>query len=638
MRVRLLLVLIAALIPFGCDGGCGCGDDGALAELDEAKGSVERDTAAEKAQWEPAELESVFRAGEGLKTGDGSEALLTLTAGGKVRVGAETIIRFRNEAPGSKAQGLDVEMGDALLLAGEEPLTLATEVGTAVIEAGGAMRISRQPDGLAFTVTVGRARIERDETGAESLSEGESIEIDVGAAVVEDAPDASAAAEAGAEGGAAPLPATVVARVEGSGATARAGGHGDWKKLPQGEVTLEPDTHVRLLQGTTMSVAGAGQRAILRGAGQFVVLGGSGSLVEVRGGNATLSGSGRTVRVRAPGGTILTDGNAKADIAVKQGGATEIGVTRGAVRVEGKVDRGRLRAGETGRLKADGTFDVSGRGLDYADLVLSAGASAVIHDPRPPSAVGLIAEACPDGAVVELQHAGKTEARVRGGKRTALAIPAGRHEYSVHCVDNDGIEAAPAAGGNITVVADAGTAPLPRSAPTTNVAADGRKYTVLYQNLLPKIGISWSGAPSAPKYKLSVTSGGRKRTYTTTSPSFSFSSGALSEGSHQMVFTTDDGARSKTTTVQIRFDNAAPKASLTAPANRSFSPGQQVTVAGIALPGWKVTARGTPLPTDGQHRFRGRVAAPASEQSLAVLFSHPRRGTHYYLRRSSDAR
>jgi hypothetical protein len=87
--------------------------------------------------------------------------------------------------------------------------------------------------------------------------------------------------------------------------------------------------------------------------------------------------------------------------------------------------------------------------------------------------------------------------------------------------------------------------------------------------------------------------------------------------------------------VVVQFDNAAPTASISAPAERGFAPGATVSVTGSALPGWTVSVQGRELPQDGQQRFSGEAAAPSDVRALSIRFSHPQRGVHYYLRRSS---
>src|SRR6201999_1832737 len=96
------------------------------------------------------------------------------------------------------------------------------------------------------------------------------------------------------------------------------------------------------------------------------------------------------------------------------------------------------------------------------------------------------------------------------------------------------------------------------------------------------------------------------------------------------------GTRSKETRIEIKFDNAAPTATLTAPANGGFAPGSTVTVAGAALEGWKISVGGKDLPLDDQLRFSGQATAPAGQRALAIEFVHPKRGLHYYLRRASS--
>ena len=49
--------------------------------------------------------------------------------------------------------------------------------------------------------------------------------------------------------------------------------------------------------------------------------------------------------------------------------------------------------------------------------------------------------------------------------------------------------------GTVRVERDAGTSQLPARAPTSLVDADGRGYTVYYQNQLPEVRVRWPNAP-----------------------------------------------------------------------------------------------------------------------------------------------
>jgi hypothetical protein len=119
----------------------------------------------------------------------------------------------------------------------------------------------------------------------------------------------------------------------------------------------------------------------------------------------------------------------------------------------------------------------------------------------------------------------------------------------------------------VTVLADSGTSALPNRAPGNVVNTDGREYTLLYQNLLPSVTVRWPGAPKAESYTLVVTSGGTSKRLSASSASLAFASGKLSEGAHSFQWRTSGGRKSRTSKATIRFDNAAPKASISSPAN-----------------------------------------------------------------------
>jgi hypothetical protein len=276
---------------------------------------------------------------------------------------------------------------------------------------------------------------------------------------------------------------------------------------------------------------------------------------------------------------------------------------------------------------------VRAAGPAEVDLVASAGDSFVVHDPKPPTTIAFAHTGC-DGELVLTIDPGKRPRETSGRAQVSAQISSGSHSYSLACLKPNESKGVRVAEGKIAVVADAGSRRLARTAPASAIETDGRRYTVLYQTLLPMISVRWPNAPAAPGYTLRVDSSSRVRSFTTSKPSHLLPTGVLAEGDHTLLFE-GGGVRSKQTSVAIRFDNAAPTASISSPPDRSFAPGARVTVAGSALPGWTVSSVGKDLTQDAQNRFSGEVIAPAAERALVIRFSHPSRGNHYYLRRSA---
>lgn len=267
---------------------------------------------------------------------------------------------------------------------------------------------------------------------------------------------------------------------------------------------------------------------------------------------------------------------------------------------------------------------------DLSDLELQPGASITIFDPAPPSRVRLtIPATCPHGARARL--GGK---QVPLSQTQALLLSSGRHDYQVACLDEAG-EAKPAQWrGSVRVVKNPGTARLPKSAPRNSIDVDGRAYTVLFQNLPPVLDVQWPSAPKASTYVLVVRlSKGKEQRLNLREPRHVFAAGALPEGRHELSFEAVGAGRSRPSTVTLRFDNASPTASLRLPPVAGFAPGDQVEVAGIALPGAQVSVLGKRLPLDPQGRFAGTVPITPGASALAVRIHHPRTGTRYYVRR-----
>lgn len=485
----LVCVALAALALAGCRKG------DAIAELEKAQGTVQRDHQKSVGRWEAASPGAEFRLGDGAKSGASSRALLRLFDKSALDLEANTVIRFRDRARGGKGARLDVEMGQATLEAAGEALELEMTMGSALVEAHGKVRLTRMGDSTRLEVMIGSARL---------LSAEESLELKVGDAV---------------------------------------------DIVPTG-VTRVPAATPSAAPPASSAPAAA---------------------------EPTPPSSAEPVPVAAPG-------------------------TRGA-------------------------------GPSVVDFVAGAGDSFVVHDPHPPTSIAFIHSGC-DGELVLTLDPGKRPRETGGVGRVSAEIGSGGHRYTLSCARPGEAKAKRIADGTVAVFADAGSRRLARTAPASAVDTDGRRYTVLYQTLLPSISVRWPNAPVGSAFTLKLGSSSGARSFTTGSPTYSFASGALAEGDHTLVFE-GGGARSKQTSIAIRFDNAAPTASIASPADRSFAAGATVTASGSALPGWTVSAGGQDLIQDGQNRFSGSVSAPVAERALVIRFSHPSRGTHYYLRRSA---
>jgi hypothetical protein len=261
-----------------------------------------------------------------------------------------------------------------------------------------------------------------------------------------------------------------------------------------------------------------------------------------------------------------------------------------------------------------------------AHVTIQAGETATIHDPgEPPTAVRIsFGEACAGRGVVTLTG-GRRPTRWGGRGAAIVSINPGRTRYAIRCDAGGQVP-----GGSISLRRDDGSTRLDAVPPRNVVDADGRTYDVLYQNALPILTVRWRDA-GAGALQLHVASGSRERTVPASGGRVELGSGDLGEGTHRVWFTA--GARSSPeTTVRIRFDNAAPAASIREPAGGTVA-GGTAHVSGVVLPGFSVRASGAEIPIDAQERFAGDVPVPADADALAIRFSHPRHGVHYYLRR-----
>lgn len=264
---------------------------------------------------------------------------------------------------------------------------------------------------------------------------------------------------------------------------------------------------------------------------------------------------------------------------------------------------------------------VLGDGVSRADVVVAAGESFAVHDPRPPTAIGVtVGGVCQGPARFSV---GKL--RTEGTAQTNLSLPVGQHRYEVRCLDKPEVVVS---SGDIRIIRDSGSRELPSFSPTANVTTDGRRYTVMYQHRLPTVTISWPTAPAAPSYSLQING----RTITTTTPSHRLAS--LSRGSHRVTFSaaTTPARQSRLTTVDVVYDTQAPAARVS-DLQSGYTPGESVTISGQALPGWDVSVGDQPVELGAQQKFSTEITG---KEAIPILFSHPTHGKHYYLRRSQS--
>src|SRR5690606_20733339 len=116
------------------------------------------------------------------------------------------------------------------------------------------------------------------------------------------------------------------------------------------------------------------------------------------------------------------------------------------------------------------------------------------------------------------------------------------------------------------------------------------------------------------------------------SPRHTFSS--LPRGKHSVVFSaaTSPARQSRATTIEVLYDRQAPTARVSSP-SLEFADGESVTLSGQALSGWEVSVDGDQVNVDEQQRFSVEVAG---RKSIPITFTHPDKGTHYYLRRAKS--
>jgi hypothetical protein len=256
------------------------------------------------------------------------------------------------------------------------------------------------------------------------------------------------------------------------------------------------------------------------------------------------------------------------------------------------------------------------------ELSLPALESAIVHVAKPPLSVYLPAP-CDDRARIVVDGA-----TVPSDNEGAVAfLNAGAHTIRTQC----GSETRQV---RLVVKRDAAKMDLPKRAQNVRVEADGRRYTVRYQNLLPEVTFVWPGSHTPP-LRLLVKKGARENSYNVERPEHALASGMLGEGEYKFSFRDARGSTSASTTLRLSFDNTARSAYLSAPADDTTANAgtDGIEVAGAALSRSRVQIQGHSIQLDDKGRFRGHAQLRPGETSVAVRVEHPESGVHYYVRR-----
>ena len=273
-------------------------------------------------------------------------------------------------------------------------------------------------------------------------------------------------------------------------------------------------------------------------------------------------------------------------------------------------------------------------------VALAAGESATIHDPSPPTDLRLTSARCPGQAALELDLGnGRFDAlRVRGSGELRARVPAGNYRYRVRCIRAGRLDGTAVSSGRLSVIRDAAVRPLPRKPVSITADADGRNYTVSFQNRLPTITLRWPEAPKASIYTLRVLPE-REPPFEVRAkqPSITLAAGRLGEGQHRFEFSCE-GARSEQGSIGVTFDYRARTAYLTSPVDgQARTSASSARFAGGTLIGSTVSIQGSAVKLDAQGRFAAEVPLPSEGAGLALRVMHPSTGIHYYVRHLANA-
>jgi hypothetical protein len=639
--IALAALAFALAVLVGCRS---CGHSDPLAQVIGFTGGVSRDFADHPGGWSPAAVGAAFSVGDGLRTDKDSQAKLRLHGGGTLDVREDTVLRFLASAP-SAARRVSLETGTAEIEMGEEGLEFETRFGTARIDPGARVRLTDDGKLTRFDVIVGSAVVESPDASAESLRAGQSIDLGSRPAYAAEAVDAGSPspADAGEPNAVVEDPNAIVAEIAVRGVQRASNRSSALVALEPGSAHLDPGSRLVVPAGAKVVVHRGAERATVSGAADVVVGAPSGALLDARGGRFSVDSSPTLIQLNVPGGTITVRGTpsvpASADVLVDPH-ETDVFSRAGTTELRGRKSVKTITGRESAWLEDSGAVDKSMATSEPPQFVMSAGESATLHTSRVPTPVLVrVDPTCGAGAYVELARAGRflpvgladTPSDGAEERAVVLGLGEGSHSYRVRCPEQPSASSV----GAVRILRDAGVARLPRTPGHNALHADGRRYSVLYQNLLPELTLDWPEAPSGEALTLKLREKDKVDEIALGTSSYSFPSGKLADGTYGFWFEVqrDPHLRSLETTVRVAFDNAAPTAEIHEP-DDGFTPSDgKVVVSGVAVEGVRVSVGAIAIPLDGQYRFRGEVPVSPGDRSIAIRIAHPTRGVDYYLRR-----
>jgi hypothetical protein len=637
------LWLFASLVVLSSAGCRGCSHAPPIAEVVQLTGAASRDFAAHPGTFTPAATGATFAIGDGLRTDVSGQARLRVRGGGTLEVREDTLLRFLADTP-TASHRVSLETGTAEIEMGAEGLEFETRFGTARIDPGARVRLSADGTQTRFDVLVGSAVVETDGAPSESLRAGQSLDIRAPPPADAGAPPKADVAEPAPDAGV-DDPTSIIADIQAPGVRRAAPHSSSLVAVDPGSMRLDPGSRLVVPDGVKIVVHRGAERATVSGAADLVVGAPTGALLQARTGRMAVNTAPSLIRFDVPGGTITVRGTpsapASTDIVI-DGRETNVFSRTGTTELRGRKLTTTLGGNEMAWLEDSGGVQKSIVTNEAPLFTMPAGETATVHSLRVPTPVLVrVDPACGAGAYVEVVRSGRflpvglADSAGDGAQATqravVLSLGEGSHAYRVRCPD----QAAAGPAGTFRIVRDSGAQRLPRTPGHNQIPADGRHYSILYQNLLPELTLAWPDAPGGESLTLKVREGkDRVEEIALGTPSYSFTSGKLGDGTYGFWFEVqrDPRLRSLETTVRIAFDNAAPAAEIHEPEDGFTPQDGKILVSGVAVEGVTVSVGDTAIPLDAQYRFRGDVPVTPGARSIAIRIAHPTRGVHYYLR------
>lgn len=642
-RAGLLLVLLLACTPPGCDGEKpGDTDAGASVlatstKLTDLKGTIER--RGPDGKWVAVQEGQAVALGDALRTGPGARFTMVFRDGRQMRIEGQAQLGLTGI---EDELALLMEQGEVEIVAnkveGKQYRMIFSDADDMVLLREGRASLKREAGGVKIEMIMGSATI-RQSGQTSPLQAGKSFVLDIGEATIT---------------GREELTTTLLDRKRQS--RIRPPGASRFRRPRSRKEKLEPGTELRTRRkGSVELVDDSGNRLSLGPKSRAVFEGtfrtkkGREGVIKLDSGEANVrlrrvKSGGSTQKLVMPMGVIVANARGlTAEVTVvSRGKSTRVVVHSGTAEVAVGEKTVTLSGGQSLKIGKKGILSSPER-IALPRIRAREGVRTRVFYDRKISRVGLTWKAAGQGKPVTLEVAPSADF-----KKPLLREPVERSSFVYQNVRPGRIfwrvtraDGQPGPLGRLEVKKD----PIARqlaSGKLTNVIPDtGIKTTIYFPGKVPMLTFKWDPVEGAASYRLRIYHEDDMETpvfeKTAEKTRLALPAGKLKEGTYFWYQAAWDAAGKEMVASQMNklslvFDNVTPLLRLEAPRPGQKPQGGQVEVRGLAPPGAKVVVGQETLSVSPDGRLQQTLSGVSKRAVLVFKLIKKGLGDVYYVR------